>query len=92
MDEREGARRPRIAEVAVAGVPHEKWGEVGCAAVVLKVGATAEEAEVIEFLRGKLAKYKIPKSVMFVPALPRTHSGKVRKQEIRRMAIERVNS
>jgi fatty-acyl-CoA synthase len=78
----------KIAEVAVVGVPHEKWGEVGCAAVVLKAGATAEEAEVIEFLRGKLAKYKIPKSVMFVPELPRTHSGKVQKQEICRMAME----
>jgi fatty-acyl-CoA synthase len=80
----------KIADVAVTGVPHPKWGEVGCAAVVLRAGATAEEAELQEFLRGKLAKYKIPKSVMFMPALPRTHSGKVRKQDIRMMAIERA--
>ena len=78
---------PEVAEVAVAGVPHEKWGEVGCAAVVLKPGAAPDEADILAFLSGRLAKYKIPKSVIFVAALPRTHSGKIRKDEIRRMAL-----
>ena len=82
----------KVAEVAVAGVPHEKWGEVGCAAIVLKAGESAEEEEVVTFLRGKLANFKIPKSIIFLPELPRTHSGKVQKQTIRELAMERARS
>ena len=74
---------PAVAEVAVIGVPHPKWQEVGRALVVLKEGHTLEEAEIIEFCQGKLAKYKIPKSVMFVESLPRTAAGKVLKRELR---------
>ena len=73
-----------VAEVAVIGVPHPKWQETGRALVVLKAGQTATEQEIIEFCRGKLAKYKIPKSVLFLDKpLPRTAAGKVLKRELR---------
>jgi fatty-acyl-CoA synthase len=74
---------PAVAEVAVIGVPHPKWQEVGRAVVVVKEGQTITEEEVIEFCRGKLARYKIPKSAVFVEALPRTAAGKVLKRELR---------
>jgi len=76
-------QHPAVAEVAVIGVPHPRWQEVGRAVVVVKPGQALTEAEVIEFCQGKLAKYKIPKSVVFVEALPRTAAGKVLKRELR---------
>ena len=75
---------PAVGEVAVIGVPHPKWQEVGRALVVLKEGQTAGEQELIDFCQGKLARYKIPKSVIFVDKpLPRTAAGKVLKRELR---------
>jgi fatty-acyl-CoA synthase len=74
---------PAVAEVAVIGVPHPKWQEVGHAVVVVKEGDTLTEEEVIEFCQGKLARYKIPKSVSFAEALPRTAAGKVLKRTLR---------
>jgi len=74
---------PAVAEVAVIGVPDPKWQEVGRAVVVVKPGQALTEAEVIEFCQGRLARYKIPKSVVFVEALPRTAAGKVLKRELR---------
>jgi fatty-acyl-CoA synthase len=76
-------QHPAVAEVAVIGVPHPKWQEVGRAIVVLKAGHELTEEEVIDFCRGKLARYKIPKSAVFVGALPRTAAGKVLKRELR---------
>ena len=76
---------PAVAEVAVIGVPHPRWQEVGRALVVLKEGQALEETEIIEFCQGKLAKYKIPKSVLLVETLPRTAAGKVLKRELREM-------
>jgi fatty-acyl-CoA synthase len=75
---------PAVAEVAVIGVPHPKWQEVGRALVVVKEGHTLTEEEVIDFCQGKLAKFKIPKSVAFLDALPRTAAGKVLKRELRK--------
>ena len=75
---------PAIGEAAVIGVKDEKWGEVGCAVVALKPNQTLTEAEVIEFCKARLAKYKVPKSVVFVPALPRNAAGKVLKTELRK--------
>lgn len=75
---------PAVAEVAVIGVPHPKWQEVGRALVVVKEGHTLTEKEVIEFCQSRLARYKIPKSVVFVDALPRTAAGKVLKRELRK--------
>jgi fatty-acyl-CoA synthase len=74
---------PDIAEAAVIGVPDEKWGEVGKAVVVLKAGHTPTEAVIIAFCAERLAKFKVPKSVVFVDALPRNASGKVVKPELR---------
>lgn len=74
---------PAVAEVAVIGVPHPKWQEVGKAIVVVKDGQTLTEEEVLEFCQGKLARYKIPKTVDFVDALPRNAAGKVLKRELR---------
>ena len=75
---------PAIAEAAVIGVKDEKWGEVGCAILVLKPNQMLTEHEVIEFCKPLLAKYKVPKSVVFISALPRNAAGKVLKTELRK--------
>ncbi len=74
---------PQVSEVAVIGVKDEKWGEVGKAVVALKEGQTLTGDEIIEHLRSRLAKYKIPKSVDFIGALPRNAAGKVLKTVLR---------
>lgn len=74
---------PAVAECAVIGIPDERWGEVGLAIVVLREGATASAEEILEPLAGKLAKYKIPKSVVFADALPRNAAGKLLKSRLR---------
>ncbi|MEV8569370.1 long-chain fatty acid--CoA ligase [Streptomyces sp. NPDC051322] len=74
---------PAVEECAVIGVPDRQWGEVGRAVVVLKPEARADEADILGHLRGRLAKYKIPKSVVFADALPRTASGKLVKPALR---------
>jgi fatty-acyl-CoA synthase len=76
-------RHPAVAECAVIGVPDDKWGEVGCAYVVPRPGVTAEPVELLAFLDGQIARYKIPKSVVITDALPRTGSGKVLKSALR---------
>ncbi len=75
---------PKVAEAAVFGAPHLKWGEVGMAAVVLKDGEALTGQELLSFCVGKIAKFKIPKSVIWVNELPKTASGKVRKQDLKR--------
>ena len=74
---------PAVAECGVIGVPDEKWGEAGRAIVVLKPGAEAGEDEILGFLDGRLARYKIPKSVRFADSLPRTATGKILKKSLR---------
>lgn len=74
---------PGIAEVAVLGTPHEKWGEAVTAVVVLRPGATLQLDELREFARDKLAAFKLPIRVEFTDALPRTQSGKVVKYQLR---------
>jgi fatty-acyl-CoA synthase len=71
---------PAVAEAAVIGVPHDKWGEVGRAIVVLKAGGRATESELLDFVRARLAGYKVPKSIAFVNELPKTGAGKVDKK------------
>ncbi|MEJ2349517.1 MAG: long-chain fatty acid--CoA ligase [Anaerolineales bacterium] len=78
-------QHPAVAEVAVIGVPHPKWQEVGRAIVVVKGGSTLTEEGIIDFCQGKLARYKIPKSVAFTSELPRTAAGKVLKGQLREM-------
>ena len=72
-----------VVEVAVVGRPDDRWGEVPVAHVVLASGAAVTEDELIEHCRGQLAKFKVPKDVTFIDALPRNPSGKVLKRELR---------
>ena len=74
---------PQIAEAAVIGVKDPKWGEVGRAVVVIKEGRSVTVDEIIDHLKGSLAKYKIPKSVVFIERLPRNAAGKVLKNNLR---------
>ncbi|TGN41153.1 malonate--CoA ligase [Marinobacter confluentis] len=74
---------PEVVESAVIGVPHPDFGEGVTAVVVLVPGKTLEEADVIKALAGRLAKYKQPKRVFFVDALPRNTMGKVQKKQLR---------
>jgi len=78
---------PSVLEAAVVGVPDERWGEAVRAVVVLKSGRAATAEEIIAHCRRKIARYKCPRSVEFIDALPRTGSGKISKKELR----ERVN-
>jgi len=77
-----------IKEVAVVGVPDEKWGEAGKAFVVLKPGFTRTAGEIIEFCKGELAKYKIPKYVQFLDELPKTEAGKINLLALKGQALE----
>ena len=72
-----------IAEAAVVGVPDERWGEVGRAFLVTTPEATWTQETVLEALQGRLARYKQPKSIVFVDELPRTSTGKLRKNVLR---------
>lgn len=76
---------PEIAEVAVVAIPDDKWGEVGRAWIVLAEGVDLQPLELRKFARGRLAAYKVPKSVRFVDALPRLGSGKVDRGALSRM-------
>jgi len=79
-------RHPAVQEVAIVGLPHEKWGEAPYAYVVLKPGASATEAELIAFTRDRLAHFKAPHGVTFVPELPKTATGKIQKFVLRKGA------
>lgn len=76
---------PSVAMVAVGGVPDGVKGEVARAYVVLRSGATLTEPEVIDFCRQHLAAYKLPRSVSFVPDLPKTSSGKIMRRELSKL-------
>ncbi|MBZ0292322.1 MAG: long-chain fatty acid--CoA ligase [Anaerolineae bacterium] len=76
-----------VADVAVIGVPHERWGETGKAIVVLKAGCNLDEAVIIEHCKQNLAKYKTPQSVVFIDVLPRNAAGKVLKRVLREQYI-----
>lgn len=73
-----------VAEVAVIGIPHEKWQEVPAACIVLKAGAAMTENELIEFCNERLARFKVPKTAFFVDELPKSGAGKILKTELRK--------
>ncbi len=77
---------PAVAECAVIGVPDEKWGEVGRAFVVVRPGQQLDGDAVRTHLEPRLARYKLPTSVVFVPELPHTASGKLLKSRLREVS------
>ena len=81
---------PAVQEAIVVGVPDERWGEAGCAWVVLEPGASADTAELIDHCRTRLARFKVPRSVFFITtdAIPLTGSGKVQRLTLVEMAKE----
>jgi len=74
---------PAVADVAVIGVPDDKWGERPKAFVLVRPGAAVTAAELIAHARDLLAGYKIPRDIVFASDLPRTPTGKIRKNELR---------
>ena len=76
-------QHPAVHMCAVIGLPDAKWGEVGKACVVLKAGQSTTEEELLKFMTERLAKYKVPKSVSFMEALPISAAGKILKRELR---------
>lgn len=76
-------QHPAVHMCAVIGVPDPKWGEVGKAIVVLKPGTHTTEQELLDHCRAHLASYKVPKSVVFVDALPISSAGKILKRELK---------
>ncbi len=77
------SQHPDVDEVAVIGVPDERWGETVKALVVRAPGSIVDAEELVVFARGKLAGYKLPRSVEFVAGLPRSAAGKVLKRDLR---------
>lgn len=77
-------QHPAVHMCAVIGLPDPKWGEVGKACVVLKPGATASEEELLNFMTERLARFKVPKSVTFLNALPISAAGKILKRELKK--------
>jgi fatty-acyl-CoA synthase len=76
-------RHPAVHEIAIVGLPHERWGEAPHAFVVLKQGACVAEGELREFARANLAHFKAPHSVTFIKELPKTATGKIQKYLLR---------
>jgi fatty-acyl-CoA synthase len=72
-----------IAEVAIIGIPDERWGEVGRAIIALKPDHVLTEAAIYEHCEANLARYKHPRSIRFVDTLPRNATGKVHKPTLR---------
>lgn len=81
-------KHPAVHMCAVVGVPDEKWGEVGVACVVLKPGITASAEDLLEHLKNHLARYKVPKRVEFMDALPLSGMGKILKRELRGIVLQ----
>ncbi len=81
---------PKIADVQVIGVPDRKYGEEVCAWIKLKEGESATAEEIIEFCKGKIAHYKVPRYIKFVDSFPMTITGKIRKVEMREISTKEL--
>ena len=84
-------RHPKVEDVAVVGVPDEKFGEEICAWIVLRQGDELSEEEIKMFCRGQIAHYKVPRYVRFVEEFPLTVTGKVQKFQIRKKMMEELD-
>ncbi|MFJ7728092.1 long-chain fatty acid--CoA ligase [Neobacillus sp. NPDC097160] len=82
------AAHPEIDEVAVLGLPDEKWGEIVAAFIVLKQTYTLSEEELKKYCESKLGRYKIPKQFIRLEELPKTHVGKIDKKKLKEMSIQ----
>ncbi|MFV0259074.1 MAG: acyl-CoA synthetase [Acidimicrobiales bacterium] len=78
----------QVAEAAVIGVPHPRWGETGLAVIALKPGEELDRATVVEHCTTRLARFKIPNDIALVDALPRNATGKVLKRELREQFVD----
>jgi acyl-CoA synthetase (AMP-forming)/AMP-acid ligase II len=76
-------QHPAVLEAAVVGVPDEKWGEAVKAVVAPRPGQSVDEAELIVFLKARLAPFKVPKSVETLPVLPKTPVGKISRRDVK---------
>ena len=76
---------PDIAEASVVGWPDERWGEIVVAVVAPQPGCQLTEAGVLQRLEGRIARFKHPKKVVFIDALPKTALGKVRREAVRQL-------
>lgn len=79
------AGHPSISEVALIGLPDERWGEVGCACIVVKDQEQLDSAELLAWTRERLARYKVPRRIVVLESLPRTGAAKVDKKALREM-------
>ena len=83
---------PKIAQVAVFGIPDELYGEEVMAWIQLHVGETCNEADIRDYCKGKIAHFKIPKFIWFVDDFPMTVTGKLQKFKMREMALEKLTN
>ncbi|WP_229459478.1 AMP-binding enzyme [Massilia cavernae] len=74
---------PAVAMSAVVGVPHEEWGEAVHAEIVLKAGTAAAVDDLIDHVKGSIGRFKVPKTITFVDALPLSVVGKVLRRQVR---------
>ncbi|HLT68932.1 MAG TPA: fatty acid--CoA ligase, partial [Acidimicrobiales bacterium] len=81
--ENEIMAHPAVAEAAVIGLPHPKWGERPLACVVLREGQQATKEDIVSFLEGRVAKWWLPDDVVFIDSIPKTSVGKFSKKELR---------
>jgi len=83
-------RHPAVFQCAVIAVPDPRWGEVGMACITLNPGVSVSEDEIIGFLRGHLASFKVPKTVQVLEALPLSGMGKILKRELKEKMLEQA--
>jgi fatty-acyl-CoA synthase len=82
------AADPGVQEVAVVGLPHDRWGEAVTAVVIAKPGRALDEGELMAKTRAHLSPFKCPKRILFVEAMPKTATGKIQKAKLRKELAE----